>query len=158
MKVIKIPVTLSAPPIAQVTMKYATSDGSAKAGKDYIAINGTLVFPPGATSRELEVQVASPVDASQDLNFILTLSDVRGALPDYGAQISIRLRTTDSSLVFSLDPESVEVNSTEFWVVCTSNSPNKPIFGELGSCVSNGVPFNITLDTAAFELLEQING
>ena len=38
-------------------MNYATSDGSALAGTDYIATNGLLTFNPGVTNLTITVPV-----------------------------------------------------------------------------------------------------
>src|SRR5436309_2793528 len=40
-----------------VSVDYATSDGSAKAGSDYTATSGTLTFAPGETSKTFAVPV-----------------------------------------------------------------------------------------------------
>lgn len=48
-------VTLSAPSGQQVTVSYATSNGSATAGTDYSAANGTLTFAPGETNKTITV-------------------------------------------------------------------------------------------------------
>jgi hypothetical protein len=40
-----------------VAVDYATSDGSATAGEDYVARAGTILFEPGATTATLEIEV-----------------------------------------------------------------------------------------------------
>lgn len=50
-------VTLSEATSGPVTVTYATADGTAKAGKDYIAQTGTLTFAAGETSRVINVKV-----------------------------------------------------------------------------------------------------
>lgn len=49
--------TLSVASTRTVTVAYATEDGSAKAGSDYIAQSGTLTFAPGQTSQQITVKV-----------------------------------------------------------------------------------------------------
>ena len=71
-------VTLNAPSTSQLTVDYASSDGStngATAGTDYTAVSGTLTFPAGTTSRTITVSVTG--DTANELNetVVVTLSD-----------------------------------------------------------------------------------
>jgi hypothetical protein len=50
-------VTLSAAYTQTVTVQYATANGSAIAGDDYVATSGTVTFAPGATSQPVTVLV-----------------------------------------------------------------------------------------------------
>lgn len=50
-------VTLSKPSTAAVTVSYATADGTATAGSDYVANTGTLTIPAGQTSGTFTVAV-----------------------------------------------------------------------------------------------------
>jgi hypothetical protein len=50
-------VTLSCPVAGQVSVPYATANGTALAGSDYVAVSGTLTFPSGTTQRTLAVPV-----------------------------------------------------------------------------------------------------
>ena len=47
---VAFPVSLDAPSGRQVTVSYGTEDGTAKAGEDYGAAEGTLTFAAGQTS------------------------------------------------------------------------------------------------------------
>src|SRR5206468_540484 len=40
-----------------VSVHYATADGTAVAGRDYLASTGTLTFPPGTTTQTLVVPI-----------------------------------------------------------------------------------------------------
>ncbi len=53
--VLTFAVTLSRAPTGNVTVDYATSDGTAQAGADYTATSGTLTIPAGSTSATIEV-------------------------------------------------------------------------------------------------------
>ena len=44
-----------------MTVDYATSDGTATAGEDYMATSGTLSFAPGETSRTVAGHVVDAV-------------------------------------------------------------------------------------------------
>jgi hypothetical protein len=50
-------VTLSAPSTETITVAYATGHGTATAGSDYEAANGTLTFAPGETSKTITIMV-----------------------------------------------------------------------------------------------------
>jgi hypothetical protein len=57
-------VSLPAALTQQVTVDYATADDSALAGAEYLAVSGTLTFPPGTTSQLVNVTVnAAPLGA-----------------------------------------------------------------------------------------------
>ena len=62
-----------------VTVDFATSDGTAVAGVDYLPTNGTLTFGPGVTSRTIFLSVpATTPPASPAKTFTLTLSNPTG--------------------------------------------------------------------------------
>ena len=67
-------VALSAPTYNQVSVSYATSDGSAQAGSDYDAVSGTVVFAAGSTTRTVVVPVVGDTSVEADETFGLTLS------------------------------------------------------------------------------------
>ena len=50
-----IGIALSAASSGDVSVDYATSDGTAEAGKDYTATSGTLNIPAGQTSATINV-------------------------------------------------------------------------------------------------------
>jgi aryl-phospho-beta-D-glucosidase BglC (GH1 family) len=71
-------VTLSAASTKAVTIKYATQDGTAVAGKNYTATSGTLTFAPGTTTEIVPVHLLGTA-ATSKLTFMLGLSDPLGA-------------------------------------------------------------------------------
>jgi parallel beta-helix repeat protein len=72
-------VTLSAPASAPVTVDYATADGTATAGSDYVAQSGTLSFLPGATSASVSVLVNGDTALEPDETFTVNLTNPNGA-------------------------------------------------------------------------------
>ena len=79
--------TLSAASSDEVTVAYATSDGTATGGDDYTAASGTLTFPAGSTaSQSVTVTVIDDaVDEAEEETFTLTLSGaVNATLPRRG--------------------------------------------------------------------------
>ena len=71
-------VTLSKPASGTVTVAYATSDGTARAGSDYTAALGLLVFSPGETSTTVSVEVIDDDHDEGAETFTLTLSSPSG--------------------------------------------------------------------------------
>lgn len=67
-----------------VTVQWATADGSAVAGVDYVAKSDTLVFSPGQTSKTIEVLVNGDRIPEPDRNFYVNLTST----PDSYAAIS----------------------------------------------------------------------
>lgn len=65
-------VTLDQPSIAPVSVNFATANGTATAGSDYVARTGTLTFAPGETSRTLTVWTLP--DSRFEANETLTLT------------------------------------------------------------------------------------
>jgi hypothetical protein len=67
-------VALSAASSRTVTVNYATADGTAAAGSDYVAASGTLTFPAGTTRQTLGVAVKGDKTLESDETFGLNLS------------------------------------------------------------------------------------
>lgn len=62
-----------------VTVNYTTANGTAIAGTDYTAQNGTVSFAPGQTQATITVTVLYDPNAKNDLYFSLDLSDSQNA-------------------------------------------------------------------------------
>ena len=72
-------VTLSRAASDRVTVDYRTRDGSAQAGEDYTAANGTLTFSAGESSKTIEVAVLDDAHDEGEETFTLALSNASGA-------------------------------------------------------------------------------
>ncbi|MFM8733710.1 MAG: S8 family serine peptidase [Pirellulales bacterium] len=74
-------VTLSAASTSRVTVKFATANGTAKAGRsgDYLATSGTLTFNPGETAKTIVVSVVNDKTIEPDETFFMNLSGATGA-------------------------------------------------------------------------------
>jgi hypothetical protein len=72
-------VTLSAASAQPVSVGFATADGSAVAGSDYVATSGSLSFAPGQTSLTVSVPVTGDTQVEPDETFSLVLSGPSGA-------------------------------------------------------------------------------
>lgn len=68
-------VSLPGPREQTVTVDFATQDGSAVAGQDYVATNGTVTFAPGETSHTITVVVTADTPPEADEQFSIVLSN-----------------------------------------------------------------------------------
>ncbi|NYZ24209.1 cellulase family glycosylhydrolase [Azospirillum oleiclasticum] len=66
-------VSLSKAATQTVSLTYATADGTAKAGQDYLATSGTLTFAPGETAKQVKVTVLGDSVAEGTETFSLKL-------------------------------------------------------------------------------------
>ena len=72
-------VSLSPPSTQSVTVAFATTDGTAQAGSDYLATNGVLEFLPGQTSQTITVVVIGDTNAEPSETLSVVLSSPSGA-------------------------------------------------------------------------------
>jgi hypothetical protein len=88
-----ITVHLSGSASQEVTVDYATSDGTATADSDYTATSGTLTIPAEQLSTIFPVPITSDTETEGDETLSLTLSNPTGAT--LGDPISATLTITD---------------------------------------------------------------
>jgi hypothetical protein len=79
-----------------VSVQYATSDGTATAGTDYVAAAGQLVFGPGETSKTFQVTIRGDALLEADETVIVTLSDPQGGAT-LGQPVSTTLTLVDTT-------------------------------------------------------------
>jgi len=109
-------VTLAAPLGVPVMVDYATSDGTAAAGSDYVATSGTLTFAPGETTKAVVVSVIGDTVFEADETFLVTLSNVVGSVIVDGVGLGTILNDDSALPSGSLDElvhGSVETRSLE---------------------------------------------
>ena len=89
-------VTLSAASGQTVTVNYATANGTATAGSDYVARTGTLTFAPGVTSQPVAVTLNGDALNEADETVLVNLSGATNAtITDSQATLTI---TNDDAL------------------------------------------------------------
>ncbi|XP_076026788.1 sodium/calcium exchanger 1a isoform X10 [Genypterus blacodes] len=59
-----------------VSVDYSTEDGTANAGSDYKFTNGTIVFKPGETEKEIRIDIIDDDIFEEDEHFLVHLSNV----------------------------------------------------------------------------------
>ena len=72
-------VTLAEAQTSAVSVRYATSDGEATAGSDYVSVSGALRFAPGETVKTVSVPVLNDAHDEGSETLTLTLSHPFGA-------------------------------------------------------------------------------
>ena len=77
--VLAFQVTLDEAQTSTVSVRYATSDGTATAGSDYVARSGALRFAPGETAKTVSVPVLDDALDDDGETLFLTLSNPFGA-------------------------------------------------------------------------------
>ncbi len=76
-----IPVTLNTPSSRIVYVQYATSNGTATAGSDYVQNSGTLTFIPGQTTRTITIKIINDTITETDETFHIDLMHFNNATP-----------------------------------------------------------------------------
>ncbi len=72
--------SLSMPNSSATTVHYTTVDGSALAGRDYMAASGTITFPPGATAVPITIPIVGDRLPRGNKSFRVQLSNATGAI------------------------------------------------------------------------------
>ena len=69
------PVSLSEPSAQTVQVSYATANGTAAAGSDYVATSGVVTFAPGVTAQTIAVQLNGNLTFEPTETFVVNLSN-----------------------------------------------------------------------------------
>lgn len=86
-----VTVRLTSPSGLPVTIDYATADGSAVAGLDYVAASGSVTFAAGQVTRTIELRTVGDAAAEADETFRLLLSNpLNASLTDGEAIVTVR--------------------------------------------------------------------
>ena len=111
-------VSLSRTSAQTVTVSFETSDGTATAGDDYTATDGTLTFAPGTTERTISVTIANDDLDEADESFKVRLSQVVNAtLPGGTATLEVTGTIADD------DERGVTVSPTSLTVAEGGDKP-----------------------------------
>ncbi|MFO0850787.1 MAG: Calx-beta domain-containing protein [Gemmataceae bacterium] len=73
-------VSVSSTSSSPLTVAYATADGSAVAGSDYVATAGTVTVMPGFTTATVRIPLLNDTTAEADESFTVNLSNATGAV------------------------------------------------------------------------------
>ncbi|CAH2094793.1 unnamed protein product [Euphydryas editha] len=141
----------------EATVQYTTEDGTAEAGSDYVAAQGTLVFGHGEAEKKFTLQVIDDDVFEEDEHFFVRLSAPKGACLASPSTATVVILDDDHSGVFSFpqrDFELIEsVGTYELRVVRTAGARGKvriPYWTEDGTAKS-GAQFEAVQDSIVFE-------
>jgi hypothetical protein len=104
-------VALTAPNALPVTVEYATTNGTAVAGEDYVAASGTLTIPPGALTAPIPVTILADGKDEPTETFSLDLSAVTGAVLADGHAVATIVDGDPPPRIVAGHCEQVEGNS-----------------------------------------------
>ncbi|MEM7113154.1 MAG: Calx-beta domain-containing protein, partial [Chloroflexota bacterium] len=107
---IDIELQLSAPSGRDVTVDFATSDGTATAGLDYIGQSGTFTFAPGETVKTLTLLIQDDIsdELAETLNIVLSNFD--GAVLGAHASAVVTIQDDDSAPIVRFIRSTYNVN------------------------------------------------
>jgi hypothetical protein len=120
-------VSLSAPSGLPITVDFATADGTATtADGDYQAVNGTVTFPPGATSQSVVVAVNGDMTFEPDETFFVNLSNPQNATILDGQGVGTILNDDPQPRISISDLAEFEGNAgtTDFVLATSLSNPS----------------------------------
>ena len=125
-------VTLSEASTQTVTVDYQTVEGSAKAGVDFTAVNGTLTFKPNETSKTISVKVMGDTEYEVDESFSVKLSKPTGAATAPGLKIAAEvgnatISNDDSNSVSIADVSVNEGAKSATLTLTLAGTPNEDL-------------------------------
>ena len=113
---------------APVTVVYATEDGTATAGRDYVTANGTLTFAGAAAeTREIEVLVRDDAVAEAQETFTMRLSEAQGAKLSVAAATGTIVDDDTRSVAVYPAALNVGEGAAESYTVVLGSRPTAPV-------------------------------
>ena len=151
----EVAVTLTESSLQTVTVDYATSDGTATAGTDYVAASATLTFAPGETEKKIQVTITDDEvdEEEEDETITVTLSSANNASLDVSSSTVTITDDDDPAVTASFGQASYNVNEggTVEVKVTLSADPEREVTvllthdpqGDTGSGDYSGVPGSV---------------
>ena len=153
--VLAFTVSLSRAPGSDVTVDYATSDGTAQAGADYESASGTLTITSGSTSGTIDVRVLDDSHDDGGETLILSLSNAStGVLTDSTAIGTIENKDALPAALVARFGRTAAVHVVD-QVEQRVNAPRAPGFD--GRIAGRAVDRDMG-ETFALDLLRQLGG
>ena len=107
-----------------VSVQFATSDGTAQAGPDYVAAAGQLVFGPGETQKTFQITIKGDALLEPDETVTLTFSNAQGgATLGTPATAVLTIVDTTSSVQFDRPEYVVEERRATRCSPCCARDP-----------------------------------
>lgn len=151
-----ITVRLSNATNTAVSVRYATSNGTATSGNDYTATSGTLMFAPGETSKTFSIPINNDVAVEPSETIQLALSAPIGAT--LGTQRTSTVNITDNDIPtvsFTQTAKSAaESTTSSSFAVTLSSAHTKAVTVryalQSGGTATSGVDFTLPTGTLTF--------
>lgn len=102
------------------SVAYATSNGTATAGQDYVAVSGTLNFAPGETAKTFIVPILNDTEVEGDETVNLTLSNPMGGV--LGVPSNAVLTITDNDTAGTAQRTFISITGSDA-NSCTATAP-----------------------------------
>ncbi len=141
-----IPVIRSGGSAGTISASFTTVDGTAVAGTQYVATNGTLVFTNGQVSQDFRVPIID--NMVQDINYAFSLQLTNAANPVYVGSPSNSTLTIVNNETYNYPPGQIDTSynpaagfSGPVFALALEPSDNKLIVGG-GFTNANGVARN----------------
>jgi uncharacterized protein len=136
-------VSLAAPAAGTITVDFATADGSATAGQDYLPVSGQVSFAAGETSKTILIPVIGDDLSEANETLTVTLSNAVGAAIGDGAATGT-ITNDDGPQYFSLASGDFEERWTDTSRISTNDnwSDVDYIIGYLGD-IDAASPTNV---------------
>ena len=125
-----IDVTIDSPPANPATVEYITTDGTAKAGVDYVSTSGVLTFTNTSTTRSFQVETIPNTTSDGDRTVNLLLFNAAGAVLDPDDRTAILLIEDDDP-----SPTATSGGATATPVFVDVYEPNNTIGTAYGTSV-----------------------
>lgn len=109
---LEVRVVLSEPQLDEISVNYATEDGTAEAGSDYVAKKDTLFFEPGITEKTITITVVDDDVFEEDEHFFVRLTDAAGAAIGSPALATIVILDDDHAGVFGFPERDFELTES----------------------------------------------
>ncbi|HEV2765569.1 MAG TPA: Calx-beta domain-containing protein, partial [Pyrinomonadaceae bacterium] len=140
-----------------VTVNYATADGSARAGSDYVAASGTLTFAHGETSKTIAVQLTDDAESEANETVALSLSAPTGGATLGAPTTATLFITNDDFSSLRLDRFSYTASEGDRKAVVkvlregSTGAPASVEYITEDGDASQRFDYNLTLGTLRFE-------
>jgi hypothetical protein len=145
-------VTLSGSSASNVTVNYATSDGSALAPLDYSTRTGSLVFTPGQVSQQILVPVVGDTIDELDENFTVTLSGAANANIADGTAVGT-IQDNDNAPALSINSSSATEGNNVIFTVTLSGASGQTVsvnYASSDGSALSGADYNAVTGTLNF--------
>jgi sugar lactone lactonase YvrE len=118
-KNLAVNVRLDHPSVQVITVDFATSNGTATAGNDYVAASGTVTLPAGTTSAPLNLTINGDTTVEPDETFTINLSNATNANAIIFGNPTVIITNDDATLQLSNSSFSVNEFAGEATVTVT---------------------------------------